>query len=72
MSDEPLVTAGIVSKKLNVPRYVLYRLVEQKKLVAHERQRPSWDFSNRRYYLFRLSEVQAALAALREARKGDG
>ncbi len=64
-----MVTAGEVCKQVGIPRYVLYRLVDQGKVPAYPGERPPYDFSNRRYYRFKLSEVQAAWAALRALRE---
>ena len=59
-----MVTAKEVCETLGIPRYALYRLVEQGRVPASVETLPPkpWHKPNgRKAYRFKLSEVRAAL-----------
>jgi hypothetical protein len=57
-----------LSRQTGVPRWALYRLVDAKKIPYQEEPPKAWQLHRARNLLFRVSEVEAALAALRERR----
>lgn len=60
-----MVTAKSVTEELGIPRSTLYRLVEEGKVPAEDVTK---DWHTRRQYRFRVSEVRAALEAIRRNR----
>jgi excisionase family DNA binding protein len=63
--EEELVTAKAVVDELGIPRSTLYRLVKDGKIHAED---VTQDWHSRRQYRFRVSEVRAALEAIRRNR----
>jgi hypothetical protein len=59
MVDEELVSAKVVSEKLNIPTYALYRMVKDKRVTAYPMPGETWH--KRRLLGFRISEVRKAL-----------
>lgn len=64
-----MVTAQEVRKELGIPRYTLYRLIDEGKIPYHELAPELWHKADRRRLRFRVSEVRAALEGMRGARK---
>jgi hypothetical protein len=61
-----MVGMAELSRQTGVPKYALYRLVVAKKIPYHEQPPKPWQLRRPRNLLFRVSEVEAALATLRE------
>lgn len=59
-----MVGATDVIRETGIPRTTLYRLVDEKKIPAHQERKP-WQRQAR--LRFRMSEVRAALAKMQEA-----
>lgn len=59
-----MVGASQVIRETGIPRTTLYRLVDEKKIPAHEERKP-WEKRARKRFL--LSEVRAALGMDRPA-----
>lgn len=66
-----MVTAQEVRKELGIPRYTLYRLIDEGKIPYHELAPELWHKADRRRLRFRVSEVRAALERLRGERAGE-
>ena len=67
-----MVTAGVIAKRFNLPRYVVYKLVEDGAIPYEESPAPFWDKTKRRRLLFNPADVDAALKRLKEERPGYG
>jgi predicted DNA-binding transcriptional regulator AlpA len=66
MEAEPLVQAKVICERFGIPRGSLYRLVRENIIPYHVEPPKPWQRKRPRNLLFRVSEVEAALAALRE------
>jgi excisionase family DNA binding protein len=62
--EEPMATAAEVAQRLGVPRYAVYRMAEAGRIPGYPQPRQPWHSPNRKRWLFRLSEVEAAYAKL--------
>lgn len=58
-----MVGATDVIRETGIPRTTLYRLVDEKKIPAHQERKP-WQRQAR--LRFRMSEVRAALAKMEQ------
>ncbi len=67
-TEEKMVQAKVICERFGIPRGSLYRLVKEKKIPAHEEPAKDWQTRRPRNLLFRPSEVEAALRALRDSR----
>lgn len=58
-----MVTAKVITDQFHIPRSTLYRLVDDGRIPAHDVTQP---WHGRRQLRFRVSEVQAAIDAMKD------